>query len=300
MTLAHRHTRADACVRERAPPPGARPLGDDEVHVWHASLDLAPHALERLESTLSPDERARAERLVHARDRRRFVAARGGARIILGAYVGRPAAALSFSYGVAGKPELVARPGDETVRFNYAHSGDRAIYAVRRRERIGVDLEATRALPELELLIRSVCSRGERAELAALPPHERRAAFFRGWTRKEAMVKALGDGLTRSAAGIEVRHGRSAERLLVTIDGDERAAAAWTLQALPAARGYVAALASEGGALRLSSWRLDAASLRQDEHHPGEESIGVLDERLVRGEHRLPAAHVTVDEVRDP
>jgi 4'-phosphopantetheinyl transferase len=171
-------------------------LPEDELHVWRADLDQDPSITNNLEADLSEDERARANKFHFARDRSRFIVARGLLRTTLAAYLGQEPAALHFCYGPQGKPSLQmigTRPPE--IQFNLAHENGQAVYAFALRRRLGIDVEAIRDdFPTIEIAKRFF-SPLEIKQLLELPPDERREAFFLGWTRKEAYIKARGEGL---------------------------------------------------------------------------------------------------------
>jgi 4'-phosphopantetheinyl transferase len=172
------------------------------VHVWSLPLSEA-HAAE-FRPSLSPDELARADRFVFARDSVRFVAARGWLRRILAGYVDGGAAELRFSYGICGKPELASESARSGVTFNLSHSGDAALVAVASGFPVGVDLEGMRPDIDVNLVARSFFSPRECGELDGLPAADRRAAFYRCWVRKEAYLKGLGVGVTRGLQNFSV------------------------------------------------------------------------------------------------
>lgn len=221
-------------------------LDRHDVHLWRFSLSRSRESVAQLERTLSPDERRRADRFHAAQDARRFIVARGVLRSLLGRYTQLDPGSLEFCYGRAGKPELPAPSSGDRLRFNVAHSGSFALVAVARGHRVGVDLEALRAVPELDRIARRYFSARENHELTALPPGERRAAFFRGWTQKEAFVKAIGDGLHHPIDQIEVSVAPPERTTKVTIAG-AGASSSWVLRPVHAGIGYAAALAVEAG-----------------------------------------------------
>jgi 4'-phosphopantetheinyl transferase len=157
-----------------------------------------------------------------------------------------------FLYGGGGKPELAATSGGSSFRFNASHSQGLALYAVTRERRVGIDVEALRPLPEAEAIAQLYFSSGENAVLRALPPERRQEAFFLGWTRKEAYLKAVGSGLVQPLECIEVSLAPGEPAILHSIDGDPEVAARWSLQTLSVDFGYVAALAVEGNGYRLA------------------------------------------------
>jgi 4'-phosphopantetheinyl transferase len=202
--------------------------------------DPVPGALEILDA----EERARAARFVFDRDRARFIAAHAYLRLLLARYAGHPPAALRFTATTSGKPRLLEPPAD--VRFNLSHSGVRGLVALSVGIEVGVDIEAERPLALLDVA-RRFFAPGEVAALQALPAAERARAFFCGWTRKEAFIKAHGDGLGFPLDQFEVSLAPDeAGQLLRSIAADPDATAHWRVASVAAPPGYAAAVAAEG------------------------------------------------------
>jgi len=225
-------------------PPDTLAVGCDEIHVWRASLDQAPLQIESFLLSLAADEKARAERFYFARDRGHFIVARGVLRAILGRYMNRAPEQLSFRYGARGKPVLAGESGADAIHFNLSHSHGLALYAITKGRQVGIDLERIRS----DVAVAEIAGRffppGEAATLQALPADMQRQAFFRSWTRKEASIKARGEGLL----SLEASDAMGTHR-------DPIDAARWSLQELIPAPDYVAALAAEGNGWRLSCWQ---------------------------------------------
>jgi 4'-phosphopantetheinyl transferase len=229
-----------------------RPAGDfsappatGQVHLWLLPLNLPESDLNASAALLSPDEAARAARLILPLLRMRFTAARAGLRRLLGGYLNLPPAELSFIYSPAGKPAL-ARPLGLT--FNLSHSGDLALAAFAASGRLGVDLEEHR--PELDRagLARRFFSPAEADALESLPLSQQVQAFYAVWTRKEAFLKATGAGLACPLDTFEVTvdPGREAAFTRLDLPGEHRLD--WRLTDIslpPAYRGFSAALASD-------------------------------------------------------
>lgn len=211
------------------------PLGEREVRVVSVDLSADPADARDL---LDEDERARADRFHFPRHGRRFTNARAALRRTLGALLGEEPAGLEFEYGERGKPLLPAHAG---VHFNLSHSGDRALIAMTRLAPVGVDLELHKEI-EVEAVGRRTFSAAEYEGLLALPQEERYAAFFRIWTRKEAVVKARGTGFGADLKGFDVRLEPGVAGLrAMRWPGED--AAAWTLVGLDAGPAAAAALA---------------------------------------------------------
>lgn len=194
----------------------------------------------RFASLLADDEGARAGRFAFENLRDSYTLARGSLRILLGRALGAAPESIRFRYGEKGKPTL-AEPG--RLRFNSSHSGGLALVALTLDCEIGVDIEQIRPLHDLQAVAARYFCAEEAAELMSLAEHQREAAFFRCWTRKEAYVKAIGDGLSAPLDGFAVSLQPGAGARMIHLGGDIRAAAAWSLRDLPVASGYAAALA---------------------------------------------------------
>lgn len=238
--------------------PAEPSLSGDRVHVWRASTDRPAWPVEWLEGTLSGNERRRADRFHTAPDRRRFVVRRGVLRAILARYLRVAPDRLELGVEGGGKPALVGPSTGAQLTFNCSHSHGLALYAMARGRAVGVDLEKMRPLADADRILEWICAPAERSALSALGPAERLAAFFRCWTRKEAWVKAHGDGLARELAGVEVSVAPDEPARLERLDGDPRAAARWSLATLHPAEGYAGALAVEGRGWRLACWEASA------------------------------------------
>ncbi len=244
---------AAPCWEPRHSPP---PLPPAAVHVWYADLDLDPAERERLGRVLSPEERARADRVRVPGCAAAFRAARGVLRNLLGAYLERPPSAVSLWRRPGGKPDLGATAGSD-LRFNLSHSGDHALLAITRGTEVGVDIECARPIPDLDRLARRVLTPAERRALAGLPADRRARAFLRCWTRKEAYAKARGTGVFRVGVGRLELGGVEAEPGWRSVH-DPRDGTSWSVRSLdPPPTACVAALAIECTSTRLRclTWR---------------------------------------------
>jgi 4'-phosphopantetheinyl transferase len=237
-------------------------LGDDQVHVWRTHRHWSSAAIARFRDALSSEERAKADAFHFEADRRRAIVGRGLLRHLLGGYFNRPPDALQIFAGVNGKPELVPALDAAPVAFNISHSGDWILVALAQQRAVGVDIEHTRSgLAVLEIAQR-VFSETERTGLAALPAAMREEAFFSCWTRKEAYIKARGDGLSLPLDSFDVSfRATDAARLLATRP-DPAEASRWTLCDLPLGTGYHAAVAAAGSGWQLRQWHVDEQTYR--------------------------------------
>ena len=220
-------------------------LSRQAVHIWRASLEFDSAQLESFARTLSDDERTRAQRFLFERDRNSFIAARGILRDLLARYSGCVPRNIEFVYGPHGKPALADRATPYLLRFNLSHSHGLALIAVTREREIGVDVEKIQPERAGEEIANRYFSPAEAEELRTLPADLRPEGFFLCWTRKEAYVKALGEGLRFPLDRFQVSlsPGKPAQ-----LHGD--AGLRWSIEAFDPSFNseprYVAAVISEG------------------------------------------------------
>jgi 4'-phosphopantetheinyl transferase len=227
-------------------PPTHLEAPSNMIHVWRASLDPPVRYIERLMCVLSDAEHVRARQFYFERDRKRFITGRGLLRIILGRYLAFSPHRLQFYYGVAGKPALSASQATQGIEFSVSHSHGLILYAVTCSGRIGIDVEHVRTIPNTDHIAQRSFSLREYAVFRALPLEQRQAAFFYAWTRKEAYLKACGEGLSGELDRIDVSLAPFEPARRLSIRDDPQASSHWSLQELAPAPGYVAAVASEG------------------------------------------------------
>jgi 4'-phosphopantetheinyl transferase len=224
------------------------------VHVWAVALDAPEHIRALLSRSLSEDERERAGRYRFAIHRNRFTVSRGTLRNILSCYLGESPEQISFAYGEHGKPGLELRQARSGIRFNLADCDDLALIAVCLGAEAGVDVERVRTIPEVGELVSRFFSRRESAAFAALPELQKPEAFFRLWTRKEAWLKATGEGITRHLARVEVSFLPGEPAQLLGIPHELSAGRQWSVSHLEPRAGWVGALAVAGSLSHPCCW----------------------------------------------
>lgn len=239
-------------------PSGASPpaLTGAAVHIWALPLDLPPEKIAKLAGTLSTDERERANRFSVEQLRHRFIAGRGTMRNLLAGYLPAAPAELEFSYTSRGKPSLAGAAADR-LHFNLAHSHELGLLAVTCVGALGVDVERVRPFPNAGDIAERFFAAGEVAAFKTLPPAARDPAFFQLWTRKEAWVKATGDGIAASLSKIEVAFLPDEPPGVRAIAGDSAAGKSWRICPLNPAEGFVGALAIQARDVQLSCWRAE-------------------------------------------
>jgi 4'-phosphopantetheinyl transferase len=237
----------------RLPPPDLA-LSDGAVHIWRASLN-PPTGAALLHYSLAADELRRAARFYGEHDRRRFIIARGVLRAILSRYLNVAAGRLGFWYSPYGKPALAPTPDQAPLSFNVTHSHELALYAITRGRRIGIDLEYIRPDVTIMEIADQFFAPPEVAALRALPAAQRQAAFFACWTRKEAYVKARGEGLSYPLDQFDVSVTPGAPTVRLDTQQDPQEAAGWSLYELHVGPNYQATVAVEGQNCCLSYWQ---------------------------------------------
>jgi 4'-phosphopantetheinyl transferase len=215
-----------------------------EAHLWRVPIDVEPSYVDCLHGLLSHDERERAARYRFERDRRRFIAARGVLRILTGRYLSTAPHKLSFEYGPNGKPFLSGFKTD--LHFNVAHSHGLALIGFTLGHRIGVDVENVDRSLDVESIASRFFSAQEVSALMALPPEQRRKAFFACWTRKEAYIKARGEGLSFGLKDFSVSVAPSDPPALLNVRQEPGETARWRYLPIDAGSSYAAAAAVEG------------------------------------------------------
>jgi len=230
-------------------------LSRDEVHLWHVALD--EHAVESLQLLLNRAESVRANRFHFARDRNHFTVARAILRKLLSAYLRINTAEVTLSYGEMGKPSLDGH--SDEISFNLAHSGGGALYAFSRGRDLGVDLERIREDFAGDDIARRFFSTSEVEALEALPAESQAEAFFNCWTRKEAYIKARGEGLSMPLNCFDVSVAPEEPAALLKNYTDASEVARWAMRSIPVAHGFVAAMVVEG-----HDWELKTFTLLPD------------------------------------
>ncbi len=221
-------------------------LPPGEVHVWVADLDAPAPLLAAYRGLLSADEIERADRFRFDHLAAHFVAGRAILRLLLGRYLRAAPEKLHFRYGVYGKPELDASALTPAIAFNLAHSHNLAVYALAQAPRLGIDVEQTRAVHELDQIVERFFSAREKTALAALPDEQRSAAFFLCWTRKEAYLKALGAGITYPLDRFSVSLAPGEPAVLLEGAEEDDTGQPWTLLSFAPTPRSQAAVAVEG------------------------------------------------------
>jgi 4'-phosphopantetheinyl transferase len=222
---------------DQAPCPGD--LAFDMIHIWWALLDLPDARTASLAAMLDAEEKFRAGRMggVH---RKRFIAARGILRLLLGRYLEQRPETVSCSRDASGKPRLTDTAGPPKMHFSLSHCRQMGLFGFCPNREIGADIEQIRPISNMDAIAERLFSMSEHTALREAGPSRRPALFFQLWTMKEAWAKATGKGL-RSLKGIEIPGGHAA--------GDQggwkycadRTRKSWMIRPFETLSGYAAA-----------------------------------------------------------
>ena len=211
------------------------------VHILR--LDVSPDEIHELFRVLSHAERQRAMRFRHLIDRRRFIAVRASLRQLVAAELDMDPREPAIEVGTYGKPRLTGECALSGLQFNVSHSGDVAVIVLTRSRHVGVDVEVVRPLADMDVLVEQNFSRREREEYAELHSDMRTIAFFNCWTRKEALIKAWGYGLSYPLDQFDVSlkpHEPARIHRLADVKGEH---SGWEIHAFAPLPGTVAAIA---------------------------------------------------------
>jgi len=227
-------------------------LGSDDVHLWVAALRQSESTSRNWSAALSAAERDRAARFRRAEDRWHYMAAHAILRFLLAGYTGVSPEQLLFDQEAFGKPYLRSETQHGGVTFNLSHSGDMALFGIARGRRIGVDIERIRPEVAFHEIAAYAFSPKEISGLRTVPPERRREAFFVLWTRREARLKATGQGLAGPPASVAGEAGITGTAPQGNFAGRNEPGVALRLIHRKVAPDYLAAAAVTGPAPR---WR---------------------------------------------
>jgi 4'-phosphopantetheinyl transferase len=237
------------------PPPARLTLANDEIHVWCFPLDGSAHQDASFWALLSAEEHNRATRFHFEKDRHRYVVAHGVLRQLLSRYTTYAPEQFEFDLGRNGKPSLPKAYGGDQLQFNISHSHNMGLCAIANHRDLGVDLEWMRPLPDLAQIAQNFFSPSEREQLFQLDESLQVTAFYHCWTRKEAYIKACGDGLSLPLDQFDVALLPGQPARFLALNGSEREAEGWFLRGLLPADNFVGAVAVPGINWTVKCWK---------------------------------------------
>lgn len=237
------------------PSPSSIPqLATGEIHVWRIDLDIPDDRWRALLSLLAVDELAKAERFHFAKHRRRTIVSHAALRILLGRYLARPPRGIAFSYNSHGKPRLAGE--GQRIRFNLSHTEEIMLVAFVLDSEVGIDIEAVTRTVDYMGVGQRWFSALESRTLQSLPEQERVDAFFRAWCRKEAYIKARGEGMAHPLQRFSVALDKHESRLVEHLD-DSGETSRWTFIDIDVAENYRATVVAETADWQVGCYRLD-------------------------------------------
>lgn len=226
-------------------------LSKNCVHVWSIPLDQASETITGLRQVLSLEEQSKADKFYFEPDRNRFTVARAILRTLLGNYLEHNPSEIKFSYAKNGKPFLE----NTSLQFNLSHSQDLALCAFTYQRELGIDVEYLRLMNDAEQIAKRFFSPSESSLFCSLSPEEQQLAFFRCWTRKEAYIKAIGDGLSYPLDKFDVTFTSDQPVELLRVLSSPKEAKRWSLKELVPRKNFIGALIVEGNDWELSCWQ---------------------------------------------
>ena len=220
-------------------------FADDGIEVVVARLDLGIEVVQASAALLSDPERQRAARFALNRDRRRFIVARSRLRQLLGDRLDVRPDSVELEYGKRGKPALARNFADSGLRFNLSHCNDVAVYAFSSGREIGIDVEAVRLMHDADDIAARFFSPREYEAYLALDPRDRPLGFFNCWTRKEAFIKALGEGLYYPLDRFDVSLAPDEPARILRVENTPGDRCDWCMESFSPVTGFVAAIVTE-------------------------------------------------------
>lgn len=229
----------------------------NHVDVWRIPTRLDPSTLAYFESALSPQQRDRAARLRVNEKRHQYVIAHGLTRRILARAISISPERIEFTRGPKGKPYLGGSAADTGIHFNMTHTSHMALIAVSRGREVGIDIERIRRNLQWEKLARRYFSPREYSAFRVQPPDTRLRAFFVCWTRKEAVLKAIGTGIGGGLASFDVSVDPDSPPRLLGNRWNGRFHGDWSMVNLEPDPHYAGTLVTEFGGIAPRLWDVD-------------------------------------------
>jgi 4'-phosphopantetheinyl transferase len=217
------------------------------IDIWFVNIDRLASDLQDFETALSPEEMTRAQRFLSSRDRNRYVVQHGVLRKLLAGYVGCDPCQVDIRSNENGKPYLAGPKNDILIQYSISHSEDFAAYAFGLIDSIGVDIEKIREFPDMLDVVEEHFTQQETHEIFSCPNDQRLKLFYRFWTRKEAVLKAQGEGLLRALDSVDVAFGKIPGTWKVRFT-DRTITEEYFLVDIEAPSGFYTALAAAGSA----------------------------------------------------
>lgn len=210
------------------------------IHVYRFEINPGKHEIDvAYKNILSEDEKTRADRFRFEKDKNNFIYCRTKLRNILSEYTGISSGEMVFSYTKYGKPFIE----DHSIKFNVSHSGNYAVIAVTENNEIGIDIEFKREIADAKNIAVRYFSDDEMIEFLKMKDDKVKDAFFTCWTRKEAFIKAVGEGLSYPLSDFSVSFVNGSAPLIRKIYSNPDETKLWSLFNVNTEVNYVSSLA---------------------------------------------------------
>jgi 4'-phosphopantetheinyl transferase len=219
-------------------------LSPGQVHVYYALIDRPPEEIEAFGRLLSQEELARAKRFKNSINRQRYLVRQGILRELLAGYLDCDPARIEIHRDANGKPSPASRMNPDLLQFSDSHSENMAAFAFGLQNRLGVDIEKIRELTEMLDIVKGQFASRENQAVLNCPEDRRLDLFYRFWTRKEAVLKAQGEGLLMPLDSVDVSEGGEGQPFKVTVLKEKKAEVFW-VRDIQAPLGFAAAIASD-------------------------------------------------------
>lgn len=216
--------------------------------MWRGHIQNLCGRISVLRTVLTEEENQKANRFRFEEDRARFILGRGCLRVLLGGYQGIPPERVSLEFTSYGKPHI---QGEEPIHFNVSHSGEYFLIALSGHP-VGIDIELHHPRPHLLQIAQRFFSQPEWQYLESLVEEEQMPGFYRIWTRKEAFIKGVGQGLSYPLRAFSTLNTKGEVVILPDVDVPQAGSAGWFVQDLEATKGYSAAVATLGGRYKVT------------------------------------------------
>lgn len=227
-------------------------LEDDEAHIWFVNKKRHQDRYNFYWELLTNEEQKKANHFRFNKDKTCFVIARAILRILLGNYLDQAPESIVFDAIKNGKPFVA---NEKNVQFNISHSEDCILLAFVKKNAVGIDVEYTKRPVEVETIARSFFSEEEASSLLALDKSYHKQAFYNCWTRKEAFIKALGNGLAFPLNQFVVSLDSEKRAELLATKWDVKEKEKWVLKSIQLKENYIGAIAIKGKVEKTKFWK---------------------------------------------
>jgi len=228
-------------------------LSSDHIDIWLCHLKDLSKNIDEFYSLLAKDERERADKLKIEDKRKQYIITRGSLRQRLGSLTNLEPKDFVFEYMEHGKPVLANDPRYADITFNISHSNDFSLIAITLKQVIGIDIEKINPDSDHQQLVTRFFSMVEQSEFQALPEKIKAKAFCACWTRKEAFIKAVGDGVSYGLDNFDVSIDPENQSSKINLhqDSDET----WSVHHLPINDDYIGCLVSNSDDVNVRCWQ---------------------------------------------